>query len=153
MRHDLGVIEYLLTYPDLRHHPLEDRTLEHLQVKDLSAAEPFFGLYAEHREQAQTLRRIAAATQQGLQDASMPRRDYIRLLSSFVAAQRDHIRKEEASFFPAAERILDASDWAEVESKVADLIDPLSADPVEHRFAALRRNLASWDTDDRWARQ
>ena len=83
----------------------------------------------------------------------MPRRDYIRLLSSFVAAQRDHIRKEEASFFPAAERILDASDWAEVESKVADLIDPLSADPVEHRFAALRRNLASWDTDDRWARQ
>ena len=89
MRHDLGVIEYLLTYPDLRHHPLEDRTLEHLQVKDLSAAEPFFGLYAEHREQAQTLRRIAAATQQRLQDASMPRRDYIRLLSSFVAAQRD----------------------------------------------------------------
>src|SRR5262250_2873389 len=66
-----GVVEYLLTYPDLRHHPLEDQMLRRLQAKDPSAAEPFLGLYAEHREQSQALRRIAAATQQVLQDASM----------------------------------------------------------------------------------
>ena len=144
-----GVIEYLLTYPDLRHHPLEDQILEHLQVKDVSAAEPFFGLYAEHREQAQELRRIAAATRQVRQDVRMAQRDYFDLLSSFVAAQRDHIRKEEATFFPSADRILDAADWAEVEKGLVDLVDPLFGDRVEHRFAALRKRLDHPDIAER----
>jgi hemerythrin-like domain-containing protein len=148
-----GVVEYLLTYPDLRHHPLEDQILRRLQAKDPSAAEPFLGLYAEHREQSEALRRIAAATRQVLQDASMARQGYIGLLGSFVAALRDHIRKEEESFFPAAEQILDATDWTEVDRQVADLIDPLSGDQVERRFAALRRNLESWDIADRWQGQ
>jgi hypothetical protein len=68
-----------------------------------------------------------------------------RLLSGFVAALRNDIRKEEAGFFPAAERSLDAVDWAELESEGPDMIDPLAVDPVERRFAALRRNLEFWD--------
>jgi hemerythrin-like domain-containing protein len=144
-----GVIEYLLTYPDLCHHPLEDQILEHLQVKDVSAAEPFFGLYAEHREQAQELRRIAATTRQVRQDVRMAQRDYFDLLSSFVAAQRDHIRKEEATFFPSADRILDTGDWAEVEKGLVDLTDPLFGDRVELRFTALRNKLPHLDIAER----
>jgi hemerythrin-like domain-containing protein len=144
-----GVIQYLLTYPDLRHHPLEDQILEHLQVKELSVAEPFLGLFAEHREQAQELRRIAAGTRQVRQDVGMAQRDYFDLLSSFVTAQREHIRKEEAIFFPSADRILDAGDWAELESDLVDLIDPLFGDRVERRFAALREKLDHWDITGR----
>jgi hypothetical protein len=36
-----GAIDYLLTYPGLRHHPMEDRILRRLQTKDPSAAAPF----------------------------------------------------------------------------------------------------------------
>ena len=53
-----GSIEYFLTYPDLRHHPLENRVLTRLQAKDPRASEPFTGLEAEHREQSETLRHI-----------------------------------------------------------------------------------------------
>jgi hemerythrin-like domain-containing protein len=148
-----GVVEYLMTYPDLRHHPLEDQILRRLQAKNPSAAGPYLGLDSEHREQSQALRRIAAATHQVLQDASMARQGYLDLLGSFVAAQRDHIRREEAGFFPTADQILDATDWTEVARQVADLIDPLSADQVERRFTALRRNLLSWDIADRWQAQ
>jgi hemerythrin-like domain-containing protein len=148
-----GVIEYLLSYPDLRHHPLEDVVLQRLQAKDPSAAGPFLSLVAEHREQSEALRRVAAATHQVLQDASMAWQGYIGVLSSFVAAQRNHIRKEEEGFFPAAERILDATDWAELDRQVSGLIDPLFGDQVERRFAALRQNLDSWDITDRWQRQ
>jgi hemerythrin-like domain-containing protein len=148
-----GAIEYLLTYPDLRHHPLEDQILRHLQAKDPSAAEPLSGLDTEHRKQSESLRRLAAATHQVLQDVSMARQSYIDLLRSFVAAQRDHIRKEEVSFFPSAERILDAPDWVTLDRQAADMIDPLAGDPVERRFAVLRRNLDSWDIVDRGQRQ
>src|SRR6516162_4323577 len=99
-----GSIEYFLTYPDLRHHPLENRVLMRLQAKDPGAAEPFTGLEAEHREQSETLRHIAAVTFQVLQDTAMARQGYVGMLRSFVIAQRDHVRREEESFFPAAER-------------------------------------------------
>jgi hemerythrin-like domain-containing protein len=84
-----GAIDYLLTYPDLRHHPAEDRILRRLQAKDPTAAAPFRDLDAGHREQSAALRRIAAATRQVLQDASMERQGYVGLLFDFVAAQRD----------------------------------------------------------------
>jgi hemerythrin-like domain-containing protein len=123
--------------------------LRRLQAKSLLAAEPFRNLDAEHREHAAALRRIAAATRHVLLDSSMARESYVRLLAGFVATLRDHIRKEEAGFFPAAERSLDATDWAELESDTPIMTDPLSLDPVERRFAVLRRNLESWDTADR----
>ena len=148
-----GAIDYLLTYPDLRHHPTEDRILRRLQAKDPSAAAPFRDLDAGHREQSAALRRIAAATRQVLQDASMAREGYVGLLFDFVAALSDHIRKEEAGFFPAAERTLDAADWAELEREEPDISDPLAGDLVERRFAVLRRNLDSWDATDRFQHQ
>jgi len=51
-----GAIDYLLTYPDLRHHPTEDRILRRLQAKDPSVAAPFRDLDAGHREQSAALR-------------------------------------------------------------------------------------------------
>jgi hemerythrin-like domain-containing protein len=147
-----GAVEYLLTYPNLYHHPAEDRILWRLQAKSPLIAAPFRGLATEHREQAAVLRRIAAATRNVLQDASMARQGYVGLLSGFVAALRDHIRKEEAGFFPTAERNLDDSDWAELEKEEPDLTDPLAGGPVES-FAALRRNLDSWDADDQFQHQ
>ena len=80
----------------------------------------------------------------------MGREAYARLLSGFVASLHDHIRKEEAGFLPAAERSLDAVDWAELESETPSVVDPLALDPVERRFAVLRRNLEAWDTANRF---
>src|SRR5215475_9922485 len=143
-----GSIQYFLTYPDLRHHPLEDRVLMRLRAKDPRAAEPFTGLDAEHREQSETLRRIAAVTFQVLQDAAMASQGYVGMLRSFVAAQRSHVRKEEESFFPAAERILDEADWVKLESEVPAMLDPLFDDRTEQRFGMLRHELAFLDAAD-----
>ena len=83
----------------------------------------------------------------------MAREGYVGLLFDFVAALRDHIRKEEAGFFPVAERSLDAGDWTELETEGPDIGDPLTGDPVERRFAVLRRNLDYWDATDRFQHQ
>ena len=143
-----GSIEYFLTYPDLRHHPLENRVLMRLQAKDPRAAEPFTGLDAEHREQSETLHRIAEVTFQVLQDAAVARQGYVGMLRSFVAAQRDHVRREEESFFPAAERILDEADWAKLDREVPAMLDPLFDDRMERRFGILRHELAFLDAAD-----
>ena len=69
------------------------------------------------------------------------RATYLDLLRGFVAAQRDHIHREEAGFLPAARRLLKEKDWQELDGIVAGVMDPL-ADPADVRFRALRRQLA-----------
>ncbi len=148
-----GVIDYCLTYPDLHHHPLEDQILLRLREKAPEAAEPFSRLDAEHSALSEAARRMAAATRVVLQDSPMSRESYVELLRAFVAAQREHVQKEESSFFPAAERVLDAADWQRLNERAVSFIDPLFADGSEERFALLRRELAAWDTVDHWERE
>ena len=93
-----GVIQYFLTYPDLRHHPLEDQILARLCSRHPAAAEPFIDLEVEHRALSAKLRHVAATTEALLQDVAMMKAVYLDLLRDFVAAQRDHIRREEAGF-------------------------------------------------------
>src|SRR4029077_12511930 len=88
------IVEYCLTYPDLHHHPLEDLVLARLQNKDAMIATPFIGLVTEHRELSASLRRVAAAIEQVLQDATVPRDRFIRLVRKFLSTQRDHTRRE-----------------------------------------------------------
>jgi hemerythrin-like domain-containing protein len=146
-----GVVDYLLTYPDLRHHPLEDRILARLEAKHPAEAQPFLELDVEHRELAARLRRIAAATSQLLQDTPMLKSEYLDLLRDFIATQRSHLHREEAGFLPMAKRLLDAADWQALDQAVPHLADPLG-DPTDRRFQALRYQLAAWDAADRQAR-
>ncbi len=148
-----GIIEYLMTYPDLRHHPLENRVFAQMQRKDARTAQDFAGLEVEHREQSEALRRIAAATLDVLGDASMARQGYAGLLRSFAAAQRDHIRREEETFFPAAKRVLDEVGWAELEREMPAMLDPLFDDRIERRFGMLRQELTFLDAADQIERR
>lgn len=140
------ILAYCLTYPDHHHHPLEDRLLARLQKKNPGAAAPFATLSAEHEELSAALRDFAAATEQVLQDATLPRAWFAGLAGKFVEAQRDHMRREEAGFFPNAERILEAADWAELDRNAASLPDdPLFDTPTAREFEALLTDIKAWE--------
>ncbi len=147
-----GVIQYFLTYPDLRHHPLEDQILARLCSRHPAAAEPFIDLEVEHRALSAKLRHVAATTEALLQDVAMMKAVYLDLLRDFAAAQRDHIRREEAGFLVTAHQLLDARDWQEMEDQAPAIADPLG-DPSDRQFQALRWQLARWDTADRRDRE
>lgn len=134
-----GVIQYFLTYPDTGHHPLEDAILARLRAKHPEAAEPFLWLDSEHRDLSETLHHMGAVTQRLV---PVVRATYLDLLRSFVAGQRNHIQREEGGFLPTARRLLDADDWKALDLIAAKVADPL-ADSDDHRFRALRQQLAS----------
>ncbi len=134
-----GVIHYFLTYPDTGHHPLEDAILARLRAKHPEAAEPFLWLDHEHRQLSDTLHHMASVTQRLV---PVVRATYLDLLRSFVEGQRNHIQREEGGFLPTARRLLDAGDWKALDLIAAKVADPL-ADHDDHRFRALRKQLAS----------
>ncbi len=132
------IVQYCLDYPDLHHHPLEDRVLARLRNKEPVAATPSIDLVAEHRELSASLRRVAAAVEQVLQDATVPRDWFISLVRRFLSTQRDHIRREESEFYPAAERALGATEWADLDRSASVLpVDPLFERPTNRQYIAL----------------
>jgi hemerythrin-like domain-containing protein len=132
------IVQYNLAFPDLHHHPLEDQLLAHLAMKDSAAAAALLGLLAEHRELSAALRRVAAATEQILRDATMPRDQFTGLFRTYLDAQRDHIRREEASFYPTVERAFDTADWVELDRIAVNRPgDPLFDKPTGRQFMTL----------------
>ncbi|HVM85146.1 MAG TPA: hemerythrin domain-containing protein [Candidatus Binatia bacterium] len=145
-----GLIDYFLAYPDLRHHPLEDRILERMEARSPGEAAPFRRLQSEHQVLGRKLRQLAAATQALLQDELTEKSAYLDQLRDFIATQHNHMQREEAQFLPAARRILEAADWQALAESAAPFPDPLR-DPDDTRFQNLRRQLLKWDAEDRRA--
>jgi hemerythrin-like domain-containing protein len=143
------IVEYCLTYPDFHHHPIEDQVLARFRSKDAAAAAPFIGLEAEHRELATSLRSVATAIKQVLQDATVPVDWFVNLVSKFVNMQREHIRREESEFYPAAERALATADWADLDMIVSRLpVDPLFDRPTNRQYLALLSDIKAGEAPD-----
>jgi len=143
------IVAYCLTYPDIQHHPLEERVLARLSAKDQQAAQPFATLSAEHGELSAALRRFAAATEQVLQDATIPRAWFASLANKFIGAERAHIGREEAAFFPVAEQFLGPADWADLDRAAVSLPgDPLFDRPTDREFLALLNDIKAWEVSD-----
>ena len=144
------IVEYCLAFPDLYHHPLEDQVLTRLRRKELVAAGPSTSLVAEHRDLSASLRRVAAAVEQVLQDATVPRDWFVSLVRKFLGAQRDHMRREESEFYPAAERAFGLSDWADLD-KAASRIpsDPLFDSPTDRHYVALLSDIRAEEAAER----
>jgi hemerythrin-like domain-containing protein len=137
-----AVIAYFQVHPELYHHPQEDLVFAKLKARDPAAAATIGDLAAEHRSGAGYLRLVAQAVEGVLMDREVARRTVDDIIRDFIAHERRHMAMEERDFFPAAERTLQAQDWAEIASaRSAGQKDPLFSETVEQRFAALRRHI------------
>lgn len=140
-----GVVDYCLEFPDQCHHPKEDLVLEKLRLRDPEAADSVGDLEGDHEKLAAQTRRFAAAIKQVLLEAELPRDWLHSIAQEFVNAYRGHIAMEEQLFFPAAERALEAEDWAEIDARVGNREDPLFGGRVAERFRALSKEVLALD--------
>lgn len=142
-----GALEYCLGYPDLHHHPREDLVHQHLRKRDPAAAARVDDLEAEHRELTGLTRSFAETLQEVLSDAEIPRERLSTAARAFLEAYRRHIEGEDSIFFPAAERALRPEDWADIEARMAEVMDPVFGGPAEKRFEALLRDVLEWERE------
>ncbi len=134
-------MDYSLDYPDLCHHPKEDLIFERLARRDPSVQPLVDRLLQEHREIGQATRRFADAVRVVAQDFQVPRDRFIEIGEAYLALSRRHIQQEEAELFPRADRILDDSDWAEIDAAAARKPDPVFGGTVEDRYLALHARI------------
>lgn len=138
-------VEYCLDFPDLCHHPKEDRIFSRLGLRDANAAGEVGDLRAAHVKLNESLLSFATALRAVIEDQEISRAAFVHRAEAFLALQRQHMAMEEASFFPAAEKALDAKDWQAVAAMPSPVTDPLKGKGGGERFDALQRDILAWE--------
>ncbi len=139
-----SVLNYLLTYPDLHHHPLEDVVVRKLICRTTENQVPGPAeLAEEHRRLASTIRRFLAALNNILIDVMLPRDWFCNIAREFVAFQRKHMQMEEVVIFAMAKRSLSAAEWSRIATHMGAPADPLFGPDPDADFAELRARLGT----------
>ena len=140
-----GVIDYLLSYPDLYHHPKEELVLAKLRERDPAAAAAVGDLKQEHEELASRAREFAAGVRAALERAEAPRGSLLQWTQDFIDLQMRHLEQEQKVFFAEALKGLTSEDWAELEARMTDEDDPLFGRNVGERYKALHGDILEWE--------
>jgi hemerythrin-like domain-containing protein len=108
--------DYLLGYQHGYHHPREDRLFGRISAKRPELTDQLDELAEEHEsgesETGRLAGDLAAAAPDALRGKAGER--LAGRIREYVRHARLHMRHEEAVFYERAERVLNASDWAEI---------------------------------------
>jgi hemerythrin-like domain-containing protein len=55
---------------------------------------------------------------------------------------------EEATFFPAAEKMLTENDWSDLQAEIAKRDDPLFGAKLDEKYEGLRQAILAWQKQD-----
>jgi hemerythrin-like domain-containing protein len=140
----VDVFAYLTCFPDVRHHPVEDRIVASLLAQNALSAD----IADEIERQHCVLARQGTDLMRDLESAAREETTswHAAVVSARLYAERlrHNMAVEELAVFPVAEQRLGDADW----HAIAALLTPEPADPLfvsltEKRFVDLRRVIAT----------
>ena len=135
---------YLTRFPDVTHHPLEDRITERLLLKHALARDIGEEIEAQHERIARQGAALLRDLEGALRAESMSP-ELVGINTRLYAERlRHNMVFEELTLFPAALRHLDEDDWRALEPSTRDAApDPLFDAQVQTRFGELHRAIAA----------
>ena len=139
----VNVLSYLTCFPDVTHHPLEDRIVELLLGR--GALDPQLGaeLEAQHARLARQGQDLMRDLEGAVREESMSAELVAMNIRLYAERLRHNISFEELVLFPAASRALGPEDWEAIAASAArDAPDPLFGAQVQDRFVGLHRVIA-----------
>jgi hemerythrin-like domain-containing protein len=137
----LDIMYYMTHYPDALHHPKEDLVFARLRLRDRSLATTVDALTRQHAELHQLGDRLLRLLDASAEDSITPREVIAAAAKTYVAGFRAHMRTEECEMLPAAALLLEADDWAEIDTAMRNFEDPLFGSCTEGRYAGLREQI------------
>ena len=137
----LDIMYYMTHYSDIVHHPKEDLVFARIKAHDERSGPAVDALTAQHAQ----LREMGTALVHTLDDVvngAIASREHVEgTARAYVSALRTHMRTEEGEILPRAARVLSESDWADINTTIANADDPLFGAQLEERYARLREEI------------
>jgi hemerythrin-like domain-containing protein len=140
----VDVFSYLTCFPDVRHHPVEDRIVASLLAKNALSIDIADEIDRQHRvlaRQGTDLMRDLESAAREETTSWQAAADSARL---YAERLRHNMAVEELAVFPVAEKRLGDADWRAIAAlSTVEPEDPLFVSRTEKRFADLRRVIAT----------
>ena len=145
----MGIADYFTGFLDRCHHPKENLIYEKMRARDPAAAEAVGNLLAAHDAVHDRVEHFAACIHNILNEAELSRDAIAATIRDFIDNERLHMRMEEQHFFPKAEELLSAEDWAEVDTQAAREDDPLFGTRTAKEFEKLHNSILLWEEENK----
>lgn len=139
----LDVMVYLTSFPDVSHHPLEDRIAERLLARGALDGELCAELEAQHARLARQGTDLLRDMEGAMRRESMSMELVALNIRLYAERLRHNIAFEELVLFPAAARHLGEEDWQAVGLAQGPATDPLFSSGADGRFEDLRRVIST----------
>ncbi len=141
------IFDYIEAYIDRVHHPKENDYLFKI-MRRRSAAPEVEALLAEfegeHGNSPNELADLRGTLQTFVDNYPEGADAFCASVEYFINRVRRHIMKEEAKLFPAARKILQEEDWAELEGVFCDDRDPQFGEQVQAEFRRLLSQIVNY---------
>ena len=137
----LDIMCYMTHYPDLLHHPREDRAFEIVKKRIPSLGGLIDELMSEHAIALRNSAQLASDLDSVVSGAIFPRESVETPGREYIAHFRHHMAREEADLFPAVAKTLTIDDWAAIDADFEQSVDPLFRLNATRQYEALRREI------------
>lgn len=142
-----AMLYYIDAFPETEHHPKEHHVLfARLRARTHEVDGVLDRLDREHGMSQARVRDLEHALiglemMEGAADADARRADFEARMAEYIEHYLQHMRTEEDIVLPAAERALDAADWAAVDLAFSRNRDPLTLREPDDRFRPLFKRI------------
>lgn len=141
----IELLDYLETYADQVHHPLENLIFDMAMDKMGDKREFLERLQSQHASLILLTRKFRQSLENILQGGVMPRNELEVQGREYVALQRQHINLEEQEVFPALDAVLNEDEWNQILASMPNYDDPVFDAPDKIRFQTLVEYLSQAD--------
>jgi hemerythrin-like domain-containing protein len=133
-----AMLFYIDEFPEKRHHPNESNLLFPKVARKAPELMPVIRkLESDHMQGEARVRELQHQLLAWELLGDVRRAEFVDALNDYVRFYLDHMRTEETQVLPVALRVLDESDWAELDRVFGEARDPLAGgvrDPVYERL-------------------
>lgn len=135
-------VDYITSYADAYHHPLEDQMYEAFKNSGCQELdEAIVRCVDEHKLLKQSSHDIIEAVDCILSDAVVPMDQFAAKLERFLDEQIEHLNLEEGTLFPLLDEVATDEQWRALESDLPIMDDPLFGEKQKQRYIDLYSEL------------
>lgn len=138
------VVEYMQSYAEHSHHPLEDIIYSYYLTKTAQTSGEDT-LAAQHKSLVDASASLMASLNLILSDVVVSKEQLILDLKAYVTQQQDHMSYEETVIFPQWDKAIGPDDWREIQAlcTLKLINDPLFSDDDNVVFEELREYITN----------
>jgi Uncharacterized conserved protein len=139
----LDVVYYMIHYPDFAHHPAEDLVFARVAERSPAISALIGELHRQHRCIADAGKCLQQQLEAVVTGVMLPRIEVEQPALRYIEYLKHNMRSEEVHLFPLARQVLNDEDWAWIDGRRPNAVDPLFGNCAEARYRSLRARIAA----------